>query len=121
MDEFDDFCGDVFVGVVGDWESVVVVGVEGDGEVDGDIIVRPAVTEASASIDPGYPDRQVTAEDVETVYNYVLSAKKQLVYDTSLFDIIDEETSAYFAGTKSLDEILPLMESRINIFLAEGR
>lgn len=93
----------------------------GDGEVDGDIVVRPAVTEASASIDPGYPDRQVTAEDVETVYNYVLSAKKQLVYDTSLFDIIDEETSAYFAGTKSLDEILPLMESRINIFLAEGR
>ena len=35
MDEFDDFGGDVFVGVVGDGESVVVVGVEGDGEVDG--------------------------------------------------------------------------------------
>ncbi len=66
-------------------------------------------------------NRGVTAADVETVYGYACTAKKQFVYDTSLFDIINEESSAYFAGTKSLDEILPLMESRITIFLSEGR
>lgn len=64
---------------------------------------------------------ELTAEDVETVYNLALSAKKQAVYDTSLFNIIQEEASAYFAGTKTLDEVLPLMESRITIFLAESR
>lgn len=35
LDEFEDFCGDVCVGVVWDGEAVVVVGVECDGEVDG--------------------------------------------------------------------------------------
>lgn len=66
-------------------------------------------------------ERVITAEEVETVSNYATSVKTQMVYDSSLLDIISEEASAYFAGTKSLDEILPLMESRIGIFLAEGR
>lgn len=35
LDEFEDFCGDVCVGVVWDGEAVVVVGVECDGEVNG--------------------------------------------------------------------------------------
>lgn len=72
-------------------------------------------------IDGVYYRRDLNTKDVETIYNYALSANKQLIYDTSLFDIINEEASAYFSGTKSLDVILPLMESRITIFLSEGR
>lgn len=89
----------------------------GDTTGDGIIIGGARAT----MIDDVYYRRDVTAEDVETVYGYACTAKKQFVYDTSLFDIINEESSAYFAGTKSLDEILPLMESRITIFLSEGR
>lgn len=89
----------------------------GDTTGDGIIIGGARAT----MIDDVYYRRDVTAEDVETVYGYACTAKKQFVYDTSLFDIINEEASAYFAGTKSLDEILPLMESRITIFLSEGR
>ena len=92
-----------------------------DGDAgDGEVVIGAATT-AAIAIDDVWYNRDLTAEDVETVYNYVLAAKKQRVYDTSLFDIINEEASAYFAGTKSLDEILPLMESRITIFLSEGR
>lgn len=89
----------------------------GDNPDDGIIIGMARDT----MIDDIYYRREVTAEDVETVYGYACTAKKQFVYDTSLFDIINEESSAYFAGTKTLDEILPLMESRITIFLSEGR
>ena len=89
----------------------------GDTTGDGIIIGGARAT----MIDDVYYRRDVTAEDVETVYGYACTAKKQFVYDTSLFDIINEESSAYFAGTKTLDEILPLMESRITIFLSEGR
>lgn len=95
-----------------------------DGDDNGD---GPIIGGAQATVidDVYYDDvfyrREVTAADVETVYGYACTAKKQFVYDTSLFDIINEEASAYFAGTKSLDEILPLMESRITIFLSEGR
>lgn len=94
----------------------------GDTTGDGNII---GVTQETMIDDVYYDDvyyrREVTAADVETVYGYACTAKKQFVYDTSLFDIINEEASAYFAGTKTLDEILPLMESRITIFLSEGR
>lgn len=89
-----------------------------DGDTTGDGIIGVA---QETIIDDVYYRRDVTGEDVETVYGYACTAKKQFVYDTSLFDIINEESSAYFAGTKSLDEILPLMESRITIFLSEGR
>ena len=89
-----------------------------DGDTTGDGIIRVA---QETIIDDVYYRRDVTAADVETVYGYACTAKKQFVYDTSLFDIINEESSAYFAGTKTLDEILPLMESRITIFLSEGR
>lgn len=94
----------------------------GDTTGDGNNI---GLAQATVTGDVIYDDvlynRGVTAEDVETVYGYACTAKKQFVYDTSLFDIINEESSAYFAGTKTLDEILPLMESRITIFLSEGR
>lgn len=89
----------------------------GDNPDDGIIIGMARDT----LIDDIYYRREVTAADVETVYGYACTASKQFVYDTSLFDIINEEASAYFAGTKTLDEILPLMESRITIFLSEGR
>ena len=89
----------------------------GDNPDDGIIIGMARDT----MIDDVYYRREVTAADVETVYGYACTASKQFVYDTSLFDIINEEASAYFAGTKTLDEILPLMESRITIFLSEGR
>lgn len=89
-----------------------------NGDTTGDGIIGVA---QETIIDDVYYRRDVTAADVETVYGYACTAKKQFVYDTSLFDIINEESSAYFAGTKTLDEILPLMESRITIFLSEGR
>ena len=95
---------------------------DGDTTGDGNIIGGAQATMIDdVYYDDVYYRREVTAADVETVYGYACTAKKQFVYDTSLFDIINEEASAYFAGTKSLDEILPLMESRITIFLSEGR
>ena len=95
---------------------------DGDTTGDGNIIGGAQATVISdVYYDDVYYRREVTAADVETVYGYACTAKKQFVYDTSLFDIINEEASAYFAGTKTLDEILPLMESRITIFLSEGR
>ena len=92
---------------------------EENGDTTGDGIIIGGAR--ATMIDDVYYRRDVTAADVETVYGYACTAKKQFVYDTSLFDIINEESSAYFAGTKTLDEILPLMESRITIFLSEGR
>ena len=69
---------------------------------------------------PMYENRQTTREDVETIYSYVTSVKKQLLYDSSIFDIIKEEASEYFAGKKSLDAVASGAESRVNIKLGEA-
>ena len=68
---------------------------------------------------PSYERRYATAEDVETIYSYVKSVKKQLRYDESILDIIKEEASEYFGGKKSLDDAAAHAESRINIKLGE--
>ena len=68
-----------------------------------------------------YPQtaRKSTREDVERIYNYVTSAKKQLKYDESILDIIKEEASEYFGGKKSIDDVAAQAESRVNIKLGE--
>ncbi len=68
---------------------------------------------------PSYERRYATVEDVETIYSYVKSVKKQLRYDESILDIIKEEASEYFGGKKSLDDAAAHAESRINIKLGE--
>ena len=67
-----------------------------------------------------YEERYATREDVETIYNYVTHVKKQMMYDSSIFDIIKEEASEYFAGKKSLDDVAASAEGRVNIKLGEA-
>ena len=70
---------------------------------------------------PMYEERYATREDVETIYNYITHVKKQLMYDSSILDIIKEEASEYFAGKKSLDDVAAQAQSRVNIKLGEAR
>lgn len=41
--------------------------------------------------------------------------------DMTVFQIISEETGAYFHGEKSVDEIADIIQSRVSIYLAESR
>ena len=63
--------------------------------------------------------RTATREQVEQIYGYLTTVKKELRYDESVLDIVKEEASEYFGGKKSLDDVAYQAESRVNIKLGE--
>ena len=65
--------------------------------------------------------RKETAEDVERIYTIATSVSKRLGYDESVYNVISEEASAYFAGEKSVDEVTKLINNRVLIVLSETR
>lgn len=65
--------------------------------------------------------RYETPADVEHIYDIVLSVKKQLGYDESIYNVIMEEASAFFSGEKSVEEVTKLINNRVGIILTENR
>ena len=58
---------------------------------------------------------------MEHIYDIVMSTKKQLGYDESIYNVIMEEASAYFSGEKSVEEVTKLINNRVGIILTENR
>ncbi|MGN0667473.1 MAG: ABC transporter substrate-binding protein [Huintestinicola sp.] len=56
---------------------------------------------------------------INIIKDFVLSVDSKLRYDNSLLTIIEEETAAYFNGTKSVDETASIIQSRASIYLSE--
>ena len=41
--------------------------------------------------------------------------------DVKIWDIIEEEVSYYFAGEKTLEETVKILQKRVNLYLEESR
>lgn len=59
--------------------------------------------------------------DVDTIRSLVESATTLAQYDEQLFDIVSEESAAYFKGQKDVKEVANAIQSRATIYLAESR
>lgn len=61
-------------------------------------------------------------EDVEKLMNFILSVDKKASgnYEEAL-KIITEDAAGYFSGAKSLDEVVGVIQSRMNILVSEDR
>ena len=42
-------------------------------------------------------------------------------YDTSIYDIVNEQAQAFFADQKSVDEVVRLIQSKANIYVNDQR
>ncbi len=63
----------------------------------------------------------MTEEAVARVDAFLESLTQCYQYDDAMMKIILEEASAYFSGQKSAEEIANLIQSRVSIYVAEGR
>ncbi len=61
----------------------------------------------------------ITREDADSLVEYMKTVDKISRYDTNLTDIINEDSAAYFNGTKSVDETASIIQSRVSIYLSE--
>ena len=61
--------------------------------------------------------KQEAEEFVQELYTFTQPYKT----DESLFDIIQEEASAYFAGQKSARDVASIIQSRAQLYVNENR
>lgn len=65
--------------------------------------------------------RPLTHEEADGYINLVNNTNKRTSYDSSVDEIIKEEVKPYFAGEKSLDETVSIIQNRIQTYVSENR
>lgn len=61
----------------------------------------------------------LTGEDGEVLLSLISSIKASAEVDYSLYNIVCEEVQAYFAGDKSMEEIVKVLQGRMQVAMAE--
>lgn len=65
---------------------------------------------------------QVTYEDIELVDGLIdKSVGLQGIFDETVLAMIGEETTAFYEGQKTLEEVIDIIQSRIMIYMNENR
>ena len=66
-------------------------------------------------------EKPYSDEDISTYTTAVENASGLWSNDRKVEDIIVEEAEAYFAGDKSVDEVVEIIENRVNTYINENR
>ena len=61
----------------------------------------------------------MTQEQVDQILDLINATTAVYGYDESILSIISDEAAAYFAGEKSLDDTANMIQSRVNLYVAE--
>ena len=67
----------------------------------------------------GLPHMTLTEADKEAILNFFDQPSSRLTSDDQLWDIIDEEYSAYLGGSITVDEAAERIQNRASIYIAE--
>lgn len=70
---------------------------------------------------PGFPYHPATDEDVEQVMSILNSATASGQRENTISSMIVEEAENYFAGSKTVDEVASLLQSRVSLYLGEQK
>lgn len=62
---------------------------------------------------------KVTQEDVDKVMYIIENTENTMSYDSSILNIITEETSAFFAGQKSAADTAKIIQDRVRTYVSE--
>ena len=64
---------------------------------------------------------ELSAEEVNTVLDFIKSITDITTSETTISNIIEEEAGAYYAGQKTTEEVADIIQSRVSIYLSETR
>ena len=63
----------------------------------------------------------MSKEDISLIEQMMSGAQPVSNLDGPVYDIMTEELPAYFAGEKSLDDVIGIMQKRVNLYLEEKK
>ena len=62
-----------------------------------------------------------TQEQIDQVMDLYNKTNLVMTDDQNILDIVKEETAGYFAGQKSLDDTVRLIQNRVSLYVAEQK
>lgn len=65
--------------------------------------------------------KPATQESVDNIKSLIKGADRLASYDYEIMNILMEEAEMYFAGSKSVDEVVEIAENRIQMYVNENR
>ena len=68
-----------------------------------------------------YPSRRVSDAEIERYEDFINRIDRIDLYDATLYNIVYEACGPYFAGDRSLDETIRLVENRVQLYVNESR
>ena len=71
--------------------------------------------------DPMYSRKAVSQDDVKAFRAFVDTCSGYYECDRKVWDIISEETKAYFSGDKSLDDVCSIIQDRVTTYVNESK
>ncbi len=63
----------------------------------------------------------VKKEEADAIWELISNISGRMNYDTKLLSIVSEEVMPYFANQKTVDEVMDIIQSRIQIYVNENR
>ena len=63
----------------------------------------------------------MTQEQADKLWEAITTCTKVQNYDTSMYEIVNEQVQAFFAGQKSAEDVARLIQSKANIYVNEQR
>ena len=110
-------------------ESAETEAVEEEAVAETEAVEKAVVVTTSAigggviGMPSPYPNRgervYLTREMAETVRDYITSVSRVIRQNASVTAIIREDAGAFFAGQKSLEETVKLIQNRVSTYVAE--
>lgn len=67
------------------------------------------------------PGKPLTKEETGTIMEFIKSIERTDRYNEEIFNIVSEETAAFFEGQKSAKETVDIIQSRARIYVNENR
>lgn len=90
-------------------------------------VVTDVIVQDDVVILPSYPEMRedeqffLTREMAEMIRDYVTSLERMERQNTAVINIIKEDAAAFFAGEKSVQDTVKLIQNRVSTYVAESR
>ena len=68
----------------------------------------------------GEPPRPATREEIDVLFEGICSAKSNRIFDSNIWNIIAEDAEPYFEGSKTIEEVMGLIQGRVSIYVSES-
>lgn len=68
----------------------------------------------------GEPPRAATQEEIDILFEGIGSARSSRIFDPNIWNIVQEDVEAYFEGSKTIEEVMELIQGRVSLYVGEN-